>query len=269
MAPSAWSRYPLSRLPGSVTITWAKPGCISSPRWQTAAAGRVLTTLNPAGMDVENWQAMGISPAFAAQQQRVIEAFASMGVITTCTCTPYLTGNLPRVWRAHRLGREQRGLLRQLGVGGAHQPRGRPQRPGCRPDRFHPGLRLCTWTSNRRPTLVDVQVECPAARAPAFGAWARPLAKAQRAGRSVPYITGIPAPAWKSLKSFCASLATYGGAAMFHMPGITPEAGHRSPPAEITTSPGRPGEAAWQALSDASARGSRFCQPGLPAPFHR
>ncbi len=56
---------------------------------------RVLTTLNPAGMDVENWQAMGISPDFARQQARVIEAFARMGVTTTCSCTPYLFGNLP------------------------------------------------------------------------------------------------------------------------------------------------------------------------------
>src|SRR5512133_498083 len=56
---------------------------------------RVLTTLNPAGMDVENWQRMGIPADFAAQQQRVIEAFAHMGVITTCSCTPYLTGNVP------------------------------------------------------------------------------------------------------------------------------------------------------------------------------
>ncbi len=55
----------------------------------------VLTTLNPAGMDVENWQEMGISPIFAAQQQQVIEAFGRMGAITTCTCTPYLTGNVP------------------------------------------------------------------------------------------------------------------------------------------------------------------------------
>ena len=56
---------------------------------------RVLTTLNPAGMDIENWQALGISPEFAESQQRVIDAFARMGVVTTCTCTPYLSGNVP------------------------------------------------------------------------------------------------------------------------------------------------------------------------------
>src|SRR5512135_2377597 len=37
---------------------------------------RVLTTLNPAGMDIENWQALGISEDFARNQMRVIDAFA-------------------------------------------------------------------------------------------------------------------------------------------------------------------------------------------------
>ena len=57
---------------------------------------RVLATLNPAGMDIENWGALGIAPEFAAQQERVLEAFQRMGVVPTCSCTPYLFGNLPR-----------------------------------------------------------------------------------------------------------------------------------------------------------------------------
>ena len=56
---------------------------------------RVLTTLNPAGMDIENWQALGITAEFARNQQRVLDAFASMNVITTASCTPYLIGNTP------------------------------------------------------------------------------------------------------------------------------------------------------------------------------
>jgi predicted aconitase len=56
---------------------------------------RVLTSLNPAGMDIENWRNLGIDPDFAEKQGRVLEAFSRMGVITTCTCTPYLIGNLP------------------------------------------------------------------------------------------------------------------------------------------------------------------------------
>ena len=62
-----------------------------------AADGRVkvLTTLNPAGMDLENWKQLGISPEFAEKQNLVIDAFQRMGILISCTCTPYLIGNLP------------------------------------------------------------------------------------------------------------------------------------------------------------------------------
>ncbi|MDH5268067.1 MAG: aconitase X catalytic domain-containing protein, partial [Candidatus Bathyarchaeota archaeon] len=56
---------------------------------------RVLTTLNPAGMDLENWRKLGISEEFAEKQNLVIDAFRKMGIIISCTCTPYLIGNLP------------------------------------------------------------------------------------------------------------------------------------------------------------------------------
>ena len=56
----------------------------------------MFTTLNPAGMDIENYQTLGISEEFAVNQRRVLEAFEAMGVVTTCSCTPYLFGNLPR-----------------------------------------------------------------------------------------------------------------------------------------------------------------------------
>ena len=56
---------------------------------------RVLTTLNPAGMDLENWRNLGISPEFAEKQNLVIKAFEKMGILISCTCTPYLIGNLP------------------------------------------------------------------------------------------------------------------------------------------------------------------------------
>ena len=59
---------------------------------------RVQTTLNPAGMDIENWRSLGIQPDFAEKQERVLDAFSRMGISTTCTCTPYLIGNQPRIW---------------------------------------------------------------------------------------------------------------------------------------------------------------------------
>jgi predicted aconitase len=56
---------------------------------------KVLTTLNPAGMDLEDWKKLGISEEFAEKQNLVIDAFRKMGIIISCTCTPYLIGSLP------------------------------------------------------------------------------------------------------------------------------------------------------------------------------
>src|SRR3990170_6016092 len=36
---------------------------------------KVLTTLNPAGMDLENWKQLGITAEFAEKQNLVIDAF--------------------------------------------------------------------------------------------------------------------------------------------------------------------------------------------------
>jgi len=57
---------------------------------------RVRTTLNPAGMDLKNWRRMGISESFAGKQAEVVEVYTSMGIQPTCTCAPYLVGNMPQ-----------------------------------------------------------------------------------------------------------------------------------------------------------------------------
>jgi hypothetical protein len=56
---------------------------------------RVPALMNPAGMDLERWREMGISPEFAAKQERVVVALTRMGVTASCTCTPYLVGHRP------------------------------------------------------------------------------------------------------------------------------------------------------------------------------
>ncbi|WP_423793343.1 aconitase X catalytic domain-containing protein [Methanocaldococcus indicus] len=57
---------------------------------------KVPTTLNPAGMDLDRWREMGISESFAEKQLRIINAFRKLDIEISCTCTPYLTGNVPR-----------------------------------------------------------------------------------------------------------------------------------------------------------------------------
>lgn len=184
---------------------------------------RVLTTLNPAGMDTENWQALGISAEFAERQARVIDAFARMGVMTTCTCTPYLVGNLPH-FGEHIAWAESSAVCYANAVLGARTNReGGPSAlaaslTGVTPDYGYHRDR------NRLPDL-RVRVEASVVENDQFGALGKALGeKLRAAGAKVPYITGIERASLENLKSLCASLATYGGAALFHMPGITPEA---------------------------------------------
>ena len=69
--------------------------CFLTEMAEGGGRARVLATLNPAGMDVENYVSLGIDEEFARNQKRVLETFARMNVVTTCSCTPYLVGNLP------------------------------------------------------------------------------------------------------------------------------------------------------------------------------
>jgi predicted aconitase len=80
----------------------------------------------------------------------------------------------------------------------------------------------------------------------------------------VPYIHGIEQAALEDLKSFCASIATYGGVALFHMAGITPEAAQMSPPAETIPITQDDLDVAVQSMSDASPDEVDFVSLGCP-----
>ncbi|MCL5998103.1 MAG: aconitase X catalytic domain-containing protein [Chloroflexi bacterium] len=204
---------------------------------EMAAGGgrtRVLTTLNPAGMDVENWKALDIDPAFAEQQKRVIEAFAHMGVVTTCTCTPYLSGNTPH-YGEHIAWAESSAVCYANAVIGARTNReGGPSALAAALTGRTPayGYHL---EENRKPGIrIDVQAQVTGndrlgALGKAIGTKLEGEAGRRKGEKPIAYVTGVVQASVESLKSFCASIATYGGAAMFHMQGITPEAAQWTP----------------------------------------
>ncbi len=193
---------------------------------------KVLTTLNPAGMDIENWQALGIEADFARNQERVIAAFAQMGVLTTCSCTPYFFGNVPH-FGEHIAWAESSAVCYANSVLGAHTNReGGPSALAAALTGRTPcyGLHL---DENRRPGLT-VQVEAALTDTRDFGALGVVIGRAieSRKVKVIPYLRGISAATVDQLKSFCASAATYGGLSMFHMEGITPESAQFVPPEE-------------------------------------
>jgi len=183
---------------------------------------RVLTTLNPAGMDRENWQVLGIDEEFAKNQNRVIDAFAKMGIITTCSCTPYLIGNNPH-YGQHIAWAESSAVCYANSVIGARTNReGGPSAlasaiTGKTPNYgYHQDM--------NRHGQVHFKVTTPIRGTDQFGVLGKIIGdKLVEIGKKIPYISGIPIASIEELKSFCASVATYGGSALFHMEEITPE----------------------------------------------
>ncbi len=225
---------------------------------------RVLTTLNPAGMDIENWQALGISEEFARSQMRVIEAFARMNVVTTCSCTPYLIGNSPHFGQ-HLAWAESSAVCYANSVIGARSNReGGPSALAAALTGVTPeyGLHL---EENRRPG-VTIEVEAALPDNDDFGALGVVIGKQLERFKQKPVATilGVDQASVENLKSFCASVATYGGAALFHMRGVTPEADRYAPPDEHLTITQADLDAAKAALTSAESDEADFVSLGCP-----
>jgi predicted aconitase len=210
---------------------------------QWAAQGarvRVPTTLNPAGLDLQRWRELGFAADFAGQQARVMQAFAAMGIRTTCTCTPYFVGNVPGRGD-HVAWAESSAVSFANSVLGARTNReGGPSALAAaiagRTPRY--GLHL---PENRRAQLM-VDVRCPVrstANFGALGAWV-----GRTAQNRVPYFRGLEvaevgrdeAPGYEGeretarradlLKALGAAMAASGAVALYHIQGVTPEADH-------------------------------------------
>ncbi|MEM0360249.1 MAG: aconitase X catalytic domain-containing protein [Candidatus Diapherotrites archaeon] len=179
---------------------------------------KVLTTLNPAGMDLEEWQKLGIETGFAEKQMKVIEAFKKMGVTVTCTCTPYLIGNLPRFGENIAWSESSAVCFANSVIGAKTNREGGPSSiasalTGKTPEY---GMHL----EKNRQAQVRVIVKAKIDTLPKFGALGRIIG--EKIGNKIPLIEGINSASIEELKSLCAAIATYGGTAMFHVKGITP-----------------------------------------------
>ena len=199
---------------------------------------RVPTYLNPAGMDMQRWQTLGFSPDFAGPQLQVVEAFAAMGIDTTCTCTPYLVGQIPPAG-AHLAWAESSAVSFANSVLGARSNReggpsalaaaisGRTARYGLHCD-------------EQRQATVEVQVRCPVEDLSDWGALGALVGKSVR--NQVPLFRGLPSLAlparpsvagdsrrpepwsWEKLKTLGATMAATGAVALYHVEDYTPEA---------------------------------------------
>ncbi len=186
----------------------------------------VPTTLNVSGLDEHHWREWAVPAEWARQAKRQMDAYAGMGTIPTWTCAPYQTAQRPQFGQQIAWG-ESNAIVFANSVIGAR--------------------------TERYPDLFDV---CCAVtgRAPAMGLHLTE----NRAGQILLQLTGIPtalqhtddfypvlghfmgkisldripviggmsvSPSEDQLKALGAASASSGGVALFHVIGVTPEAG--------------------------------------------
>jgi len=60
------------------------------------AKATVPSSLNPLGLDLKRWKAMGVDEEFHCKQARIVSAYKSLGIGPLYSCTPYLAGSRPR-----------------------------------------------------------------------------------------------------------------------------------------------------------------------------
>jgi len=184
------------------------------------AKAKIVTFLNPAGMDIEDWQKLNVPPGFAQKQLRIMNAFRKMGVVVSATCTPYLAGNLPR-FREHIAWSESSAISFSNSVIGARTNReGGPSALAAALCGVTPnyGLHL---DENRKPQML-VQVDAKLDDSADFGALGYVVGK--QAKNRIPYFKGIKDADSDQLKALGASMAASGAVALYHVENITPEA---------------------------------------------
>lgn len=186
---------------------------------------RIPTTLNAISVDRLGWQALGVAPAVAEPAAALADAFVEMGAQASFTCAPYLLAE-PPVCGEQIAWAESNAVAFANSVLGARTSKyadyldilvaltGRAPLEGC----HLPAARRAQGVIRMPPDLTGLD----------DAAWALlGYHVGLLADSRVPVVTGLELtnPSSDDLKGFSAAFATTASAPMFHLAGITPEAG--------------------------------------------
>lgn len=181
---------------------------------------KVLTFLNPAGMDMENWKEIGFPEEFARNQIRVMEAFRNLGIVVTATCTPYLAGNLPRFRESIAWSESSAVSFSNSVIGARTNREGGPSALAAAICGVTPnyGFHL---DENRKPDMV-IEVDAELEFSSDYGALGYHVGKLVK--NKIPYFKGLKNSNTDQLKALGAAMAASGAVALYHAEGLTPEA---------------------------------------------
>jgi len=181
-------------------------------------SAKVPSTLNPAGTDLDKWESLGFPSNFAKKQNEIVDAYGVLGISKTCTCTPYLVGNVPR-FRDHVAWSESSAVAYVNSVIGART--NREGGPGAL------AAAICGKTAmygyhleeNRKATiLIELEDEISGID---YGALGYMVGK--EVGDGIPYFVLKNKSNNTELKSLGAALASSGAVALYHIENETPE----------------------------------------------
>ncbi|MDV0446242.1 hypothetical protein MsAg5_00700 [Methanosarcinaceae archaeon Ag5] len=180
---------------------------------------KVPTVLNPAGMDLQNWERINIDAHFAKKQLEIIQAFKNLGIESKCTCTPYYLEGFDVQYKDHLAWGESSAISYSNSVLGA-----RTNREGG-PSALSAALVGKTADfglhrpENRIPNMdITVDFDLTGSDFGALGFVAGKLV-----GNKIPIFHLTKAPAKDEMKMLGAAMAASGAVALYHIDGVTPE----------------------------------------------
>lgn len=184
----------------------------------------VPTITDPRGVDLERYRPLGQTEEMAEMERRIIAAFSQMGVMMTNTCINYQTV-LPPVRGEHAAFGDTGVVIYANSVCGARSNfeggpsalaaalTGRTPRYGLHLDRHRRATRR--YRVMRQPRDLS-----------GWGLLGAVVGRLSGSYWDIPVIEGLDhAPDSNQLKFMGAAMASYGSTPLFHLPGITPEAG--------------------------------------------
>ncbi|WNY24514.1 aconitase X catalytic domain-containing protein [Methanolapillus millepedarum] len=180
---------------------------------------KVPTVLNPAGMDLQNWERINIDHQFAKKQLEIIQAFKNLGIESKCTCTPYYLDGFDVQYKDHLAWGESSAISYANSVLGA-----RTNREGG-PSALSAALVGKTADfgfhkpENRVPN-IDISVDFDLTGSD-FGALG--FVAGKLVGNKIPIFHLTKAPAKDEMKMLGAAMAASGAVALYHIDGVTPE----------------------------------------------
>jgi len=179
----------------------------------------VPTTVDPASIDLENWQSFGIPKDYAENQFRLCRAYSKLGGIPCWTCVQYQVCNFPKAGETVAWAESSSVVFANSII-------------GCRTNKITSGLDLACALTGLTPRfgmlldenrLAKISFSLDAGKLNDLDYRSVGFFLGKTSGARVPVLNGLPGNVTSDeMKHLGAAAAAAGPITMIHVPGITP-----------------------------------------------